>query len=75
MGSGIYKDGWTTVHGSDLYVADGIVIRARKKDQNGSYMPAAVYEGSDEHGWEDVDGRRTISTVRCGLKHGTYKVM
>lgn len=70
------KDGWHVCHGRYVYVENGYVLRAMKRDHNGGLVPAAVYRWSDRlRWWVNVYDTRALSTVRNGLANGTYKVM
>lgn len=70
------KDGWHVCHGYDVYVENGYVRIAMKKDRNRSLVTAAVYRWSDRlKCWVNVYDTRTLDTVRRGLAKGTYRVM
>ena len=42
------NNGWHTYYGREVYVENGIVTRAIKKDRNGGYIPAAVYRWDNQ---------------------------
>ena len=69
------KDGWHVCHGYDVYVLDGYVRGAMKKDRNGSLVSAAVYRWSKSlNCWVNVYNTRTLGTVSRGLAKGTYMI-
>lgn len=69
------SDGWHTICGYTVYVRDGKVMRAVKKDIYGSVVPASVYRGERHGGWENENGWNTVDAFRAGVKRGTITVM
>ena len=68
-------DGWHVCHGFDVYVEDGYVRGAMKRDRNGGLVSAAVYRRSKSlNCWVNVYDTRTLDTVRRGLAKGTYMI-
>ena len=69
------KDGWHVCHGYDVYVLNGYVRGAMKKDRNGGLVSAAVYRWDKRFRcWVNVYDTRTYNTVRRGLAKGTYMI-
>lgn len=67
------RDGWHSIAGRDLYVRDGMVIRAMKLDTNGSLVPAGIYE-RDGNVWTNVGGLYSVDIVRRGIRKGRFMI-
>lgn len=70
-----YKDGWHIICGYDVYVEDGMVVRAIKTDVNGWMVPASVYARDRKNGgWTNVYREVKAETFRRGMYEGRYIV-
>lgn len=63
------KDGWHSVHGTEVYTEDGKVVRGVKRDgANATVTYPYHYEGSAV--WVNCSGI-TLAAFRSGYKRGT----
>lgn len=68
------KDGWHNVKGFDIYVENGLVVRAMKYDYNNNLVSAQVYVwDSRDRIWINAKGTK-FSTVKNGIYKGNYGV-
>ena len=68
-------DGWHKVHQYEVYVENGYVKRAVKKDHNGSRVTAYPYKyNQKQRASVNVSGEVKLETLRKGLKDGPYSI-
>lgn len=69
------EEKWVEVKGYDVCVdEDGRVLRAVKRDYNGSFVSAAPYRYSKPYGcWVNATGVK-LATLRAGMSRGTYQI-
>lgn len=68
-----YKDGWHRLNGCPVYLEDGKIVRAMRKDENGEWITAYPYRKSKAGGWDNCTGI-TYGAFHTAFIRGTVRI-